>query len=107
MNHPLFSTIQSDFLILPGEVRQVVLPSSDAEWLFSGYITSNPSFDIVGARSSNRGQLPGTINIIPEDLEPDAAEWCSLMTIMKPGERVVLLVRNVSDGPARYRARLR
>lgn len=94
--------IQTDFLILPGEVRQVVLPAFDADWVFTGFITSHQSFAIIAARSSNGDPL--AIHMVPEDFDPIEAQWAGVMKIMRPGEHAVLFVKNVSDQPARYRA---
>ena len=101
--------IETPFVILPGEVRQVRVhldPRREFEGSlrFNGWITSDPAFTVVEARA---GSMKVNTREVPPDVDPREAEWACTHHLLPPGEDLVLLVKNVGDRPAPYRAHLR
>lgn len=96
-------TIESQELILPGEVRQVTFRFQD-DLLFRGFITSNAGFSVVDAQSEGK---PIWTQEIPADVDPDEDEWCMRGRRLKALQEVVFWIKNTGISPGRYIARLR
>ncbi len=90
--------IESSFIILPGEVRQVPVPIDD-RWrrLFIGWITSEAPFQVVEARM---GDKTVTTVEVPADVDPRAEEWTGPMKLfLPPGEDLTCSSRTPAIAP--------
>jgi hypothetical protein len=100
--------IESAFVIHPGEIRRVTIRIPRRSWaapfVFSGWVTSDPPFVVVGARA---GDVELGVREVPADVDPREEEWVCTLRPLPPQREFALLVRNTGARAARYRGHLR
>lgn len=101
--------VESPFLIEPGEVRRVRFrfdgwPEMNGSIVVPGFMTTDPGFEIVAAHAGDRRMY---FHQIPADVDPYLAELTCCLHTLPIGQEMLLLVENIGDHPARFRARLR